>query len=572
MVEPSKIDDITKRIQTINDMQNLKIGFDTTELINLAKRFYGRLGAFGSHASAVLITPDDTLQYVPIEYQNVSDESLGGKKVWTQVAAGDFHVLEEEFGLMKLDVLGLNTLDVVNYVLKSIPDKVNIYNLPTDDKKVFDLYASGNLLGCFQMDSTGMRQLAKDMKVSCFENIIALVALYRPGPIGSGLVEAYVNGKNGGEIKYLCKEIKDVLEPTYNVIVYQEQVIMLARKLAGYSMGQADMLRKIIGRKEEDKIEQATKDFKKAAIENGFSKEIADYIGDQIKAAGRYIFNKSHATAYGYLSYITAYLKVYYPKEFMCALINSKKKQEDAVKYIYECKRIGIKILPPDLRAGNLKWIVENTGIRVGLTYIKNVGSGLNIACENNFESIVENNNKRIVEGLIKSGAIDYLNIPRGILLSKLTNTQDFLKRKALCEAKIAENKARLESAATDKEIKKYTRQMNSWQEKLNATKLKESTMPNEYSNSQGEIEVLGFSFTNVPRIKSAIVVALKLHIDKRGKEMAFVTFSTHYGEFYCTVFAHKWQCWKKTIKIGSKCVIACANEEHSILDDYKPE
>lgn len=171
------------------------------------------------------------------------------------------------------------------------------------------------------------------MKVNCFENVIALVALFRPGPLGSGLVDSYINGKNGGKIIYLCKEIEEVLSPTYNVIVYQEQVMLLAQKLAGYTLGQADMLRKIIGRKEEDKIEKATQDFKGAVIKHGFSKEIAEYIGNQIKAAGRYIFNKSHATAYGYLSYITAYLKVYYPKEFMCALINSKKTKKCCTLY-----------------------------------------------------------------------------------------------------------------------------------------------------------------------------------------------------------------------------------------------
>ena len=568
MIEPSKIDNITKQIQSIDDIKSLKTDFDTSELISLAKRFYGRLGAFGSHASAVLITPDSTLKYVPIEYQSVSDESLGGEKIWTQVAAGDFHVLEGEFGLMKLDVLGLNTLDVIDEVLKSIPDKVDIYGLPTNDKRIFDLYASGNLLGCFQMDSTGMRQLAKNMKVSCFENIIALVALYRPGPLGSGLVDAYVNGKNGGEIKYLCKEIQEVLEPTYNVIVYQEQVMQLARKLAGYSMGQADMLRKIIGRKEEDKIEQATKDFKEATIKHGFNKEIADYIGDQIKAAGRYIFNKSHATAYGYLSYVTAYLKVYYPKEFMCALINSKKKQEDAVKYIDECKRMGIKILPPNLRKQNTRWQVEGNGIRVGLTYIKNVGSNLNVEHTDTFEEVVQNNNKRILEGLIKSGAMDYLNIPRGILLPKLTTTQDYLKRKALCETRIAENKANLVNATDDKAIKKYTRQLASWQEKLSACELKESVAPRDYSYAQGEVEVLGFSFAGVPRIKEGIVKRIFTKNDKKGREMAWIMFSSSYGEYRCTCFAYHWKQWKKYIQEGVECVFACGDD--LILSDFQ--
>lgn len=570
-IEPTIVNDITKQIEEIDDVINVRAKANKEKLIDTAKQFYGRMGAFGSHASAVLITPDDTINYVPIEYQSVSDESLDGERIWTQVASGDFHDLEN-FGLMKLDVLGLNTLDVIDNTLKQIKDKVDIYNLDTNDEKVFKLYQKGDLLGCFQMDSSGMRKLAKDMKVSCFENIIALVALFRPGPLGSGLVDSYVNGKNGGRIIYLCKEIEEVLSPTYNVIVYQEQVMLLAQKLAGYTMGQADMLRKIIGRKEEDKIEKATQDFKAAVIKNGFSKEIAEYIGNQIKAAGRYIFNKSHATAYGYLSYITAYLKVYYPKEFMCALINSKKDQKDVVPYVAECKRLKIKILPPDLRKGNLEWQAEEEGIRVGLTYIRNVGSQVDTTHYKDYQDVVEHNNKKITEGLIKAGAMDFLNIPRGKMLMQLVSMQDFLKRKNTCKQKVDENSLALENAKLKnnaKEIRKYERQLASWKEKLEKCTLEETTDWQEVSNCQLENEVLKFTFSEVPRVKDATIKQIKLHKDKKGKEMAFVVFSTNYREYNCTVFARQWKTWKDDFSIGAKCKIACANTENPILDDF---
>lgn len=570
-IEPTIVNDITKQIEEIDDVINVRAKVNKEKLIDTAKHFYGRMGAFGSHASAVLITPDDTINYVPIEYQSVSDESLNGERIWTQVASGDFHDLEN-FGLMKLDVLGLNTLDVIDNTLKQIKDKVDIYNLDTNDEKVFKLYQKGDLLGCFQMDSSGMRKLAKDMKVSCFENIIALVALFRPGPLGSGLVDSYVNGKNGGRIIYLCKEIEEVLSPTYNVIVYQEQVMLLAQKLAGYTMGQADMLRKIIGRKEEDKIEKATQDFKAAVIKNGFSKEIAEYIGNQIKAAGRYIFNKSHATAYGYLSYITAYLKVYYPKEFMCALINSKKDQKDVVPYVEECKRLKIKILPPNLRTGNLEWQAEKEGIRVGLTYIRNVGSQVDTIHYKDYQDVVEHNNKKITEGLIKAGAMDFLNIPRGKMLMQLVSMQDFLKRKNTCKQKVDENAVALENAKLKndaKEIRKYERQLASWKEKLEKCTLEETTDWQEVSNCQLENEVLKFTFSEVPRVKDATIKQIKLHKDKKGKEMAFVVFSTNYREYNCTVFARQWKTWKDDFSIGAKCKIACANTENPILDDF---
>lgn len=570
-IEPTIVNDITKQIEEIDDVINVRAKVNKEKLIDTAKQFYGRMGAFGSHASAVLITPDDTINYVPIEYQSVSDESLDGEKIWTQVASGDFHDLEN-FGLMKLDVLGLNTLDVIDNTLKQIKDKVDIYNLDTNDEKVFKLYQKGDLLGCFQMDSSGMRKLAKDMKVSCFENIIALVALFRPGPLGSGLVDSYVNGKNGGRIIYLCKEIEEVLSPTYNVIVYQEQVMLLAQKLAGYTMGQADMLRKIIGRKEEDKIEKATQDFKEAVIKNGFSKEIAEYIGNQIKAAGRYIFNKSHATAYGYLSYITAYLKAYYPKEFMCALINSKKDQKDVAPYVEECKRLKIKILPPDLRKGNLEWQAEEEGIRVGLTYIRNVGSQVDTIHYKDYQDVVEHNNKKITEGLIKAGAMDFLNIPRGKMLMQLVSMQDFLKRKNTCKQKVDENSLALENAKLKndaKEIRKYERQLASWKEKLEKCTLEETTDWQEVSNCQLENEVLKFTFSEVPRVKDATIKQIKLHKDKKGKEMAFVVFITNYREYNCTVFARQWKTWKDDFSIGAKCKIACANTQNPILDDF---
>lgn len=570
-IDTTVVNDITKQIKEIDDIMNVKAKVNKEELITTAKHFYGRIGAFGSHASAILITPDDTINYAPIEYQSISDESLDGEKIWTQVASGDFHDLEN-FGLMKLDVLGLNTLDVIDNTLKQIKDKIDIFNLDINDKKVFKLYQNVDLLGCFQMDSPGMQKLAKDMKVNCFENVIALVALFRPGPLGSGLVYLYINGKNGGRIVYLCKEIEEVLSPTYNVIVYQEQVMLLAQKLAGYTLGQADMLRKIIGRKEEDKIEKATQDFKESVIKHGFSKEIAEYIGNQIKAAGRYIFNKSHATAYGYLSYITAYLKVYYPKEFMCALINSKKDQKDVVPYMEECKRLDIKILPPDLRKGNLKWQVEKEGIRVGLTYIRNVGSQVDIIHYKDYQDVVEHNNKKITEGLIKAGAMDFLNIPRGKMLMQLVSMQDFLKRKNTCKQKVDENSLALENAKLKndaKEIRKYERQLASWKEKLEKCTLEETTDWQEVSNCQLENEVLKFTFSEVPRVKDATIKQIKLHKDKKGKEMAFVVFITNYREYNCTVFARQWKTWKDDFSIGAKCKIACANTQNPILDDF---
>ena len=567
-IPPSEVDELTKQIETIDDVEKVKTNFDTKELVTLAKQFLGRTDKYGTHASAILVSPINVMEFCPMQAQEVSDESLGGDKVWTEIACGDFHVLEN-FGLLKEDILGLGTLDVIQNTLKLIGKDIDIYNLPTDDKNVFELYAKGNILGCFQMDSLGMRRLAKEMKVNCFENIIALCALFRPGPLRSGLVSSYIDGKNGGNVHYLCKEIKEVLEPTYNIIVYQEQVMLLARKLAGYTMGQADMLRKIIGRKETEKIEQATKDFKSAVIKNGFSNEIAEYIGNQIKEAGSYIFNKSHATSYGYLSYVTAYLKTYYPKEFMCSLINSKKKQDDVVLYVGECKRMGIKILPPNLPSNNLKWTVEGDSIRVGLCYAKGVGNKLVIPDKYDFQTVIACNNKKIIEGLIKAGALDYLKEPRAKLLSQLTDVQAFLKRRELCMSKLEEYHYRLKNAVNEKEVNKYTRMVNSWEEKLQQCNL---SLTQDYKNipdAKLENDVLSFSFAEQPKVKTAKIISYRTHNDKKGREMAFADFDTEYGVIHATIFAYKWKHWKEDFVEGNECYIACEAGANVVLEDF---
>lgn len=564
---PDMVDSITKDIETIDDIKKLDLRFDPTAWIDIAKHFIGRLGAFGTHASAVLVCPMSILEFCPVEYQNVSDESLDGQNVWTQVACGDYHVLEQ-FKLLKEDILGLNTLDIIDQTLKQIPDRnIDIYNLPTDDDNVFQLYREGNLLGVFQCDSRGMQQVAKDMKVSNFNDIISMVALYRPAPISSGMLKQYIDGKNGATIEYPCAEIKELLQDTYGVIEYQEQVMTIAQKMAGYTMGQADVLRKIIGRKEEDKIEQATKELKSAIISHGFSEDIANYVGNQVKEAGRYIFNKSHATEYGYLSYITAYLKTYYPKEYMCSLINSKKKQSDALVYIDECKRMGIGILSPDLSKGNLKWQIEGDNLRVGLTFIRNVGKRVDVTT-GSFEEITQRNDKRIMEGLIKAGALDFLNKPRGEMIASLVDTLTYLKRKNQCETKVAENKLALDGAIDEKSKRKYTRQLNSWQKKLDECELKIASRNEKYNASACECEVLGFSFSEIPRVKDGTVKKVYTKNDKRGRQMAWVTFDSAYGEFRCVCFATTWKKFKKDILVGAVCKFASGEDD--ILTDFQ--
>ena len=280
-------------VDSIDDLQDAPISLNKkqkAELIDVAKHFCGRIDKIGVHASAVLVTPDDLVNYTPVEGCYSNDTSTK-KRVYLRTACYSFHELEQR-GNLKLDLLGLNTLDLIDKCLKYVGNNMNLDDIPMDDEKAYAMYSNGNLDGVFQMESPGMRKVAKELHVSCFDDVAALVALYRPGPLDSGMMQQYIDGKNGATIDYLCNVYKEVTKNTFGVIVYQEQCMKLAMKMAGYSLGEADMLRKVIGRKEMTKIDAAVKEFITRCMENGYSHEIAEKVGMQIKAAGRYLFNK----------------------------------------------------------------------------------------------------------------------------------------------------------------------------------------------------------------------------------------------------------------------------------------
>ena len=391
------------------------------------------------------------------------------------------------------------------------------------------------------MESNGMRRVSKELNVSCFDDITALTALFRPGPIDSGMLQQYIDGKHGKTIEYPCDVMKKYTESTYGVIVFQEQAMLIAMGMAGYNLGEADGLRKVIGRKEMTKIDAAVKDFVDSSVGNGYSQEAAEAVGLQIKTAGRYIFNRSHAVSYAKLSYKTAYLKVHYPVQFMCALMNSKAKQEDVLPYIEECHRLSIEILPPDYSVGNRDWTVEGNAIRCGLCYIKGVGKNLTVKSTQSWGALVAMNNKRVTENLIKAGALDYIGKSRGWMLSNLEDAQATLKRKAQCEDRIAINEQALANATTDKERTKYTRQLTQWKAKLDAAVFTETAEAN-YDATAGEIEVLSFSFNALPKVLCGIAKRVTEFNDKNGHAMARIVFSTKYGEFEGVVFASAWK------------------------------
>jgi len=339
----------------------------------------------------------------------------------------------EDIGLLKMDILGLRTLTVINRALQIIEKtqkiKINLDNLPLDDQKVYDLLSSGDTIGVFQLESAGLRRILTEMKPERFEDLIAVIALYRPGPLGSGMVEDFINRKHGRqEIEYIHPLLEDILKETYGVMLYQEQVMRVASDLAGFTMGEADVLRRAMGKKKPEELAaQRDKFIAGAAKCSGIDEKVAARLFDIMESFAGYGFNKSHSAAYALITYQTAYLKAYYPVEYMCAFLTSVIGNQDRVIfYLKECRRMGIEVLPPDINESYENFTVAGNSIRFGLGAIKNVGINAvkNVvqARQNEpFTSLfnfcqrvdLSNINKRILENLILAGCFDSLGITR---------------------------------------------------------------------------------------------------------------------------------------------------------------
>ena len=346
----------------------------------------------------------------------------------------------ESLGMLKMDFLGLRTLTVIDNTVKRIvaskDARFDIEHIALDDAKTFALLAKAKTLGVFQLESSGMRDLIRKMKPTTFLDIIALVALFRPGPINSGMADQYVRRKHGHEKVVLdFPVLKEIIEETYGVIVYQEQVMKIANTLAGFTMGQADTLRKAMGKKNADLMDQLGGQFLDGAKKNKHNIKKAEALWENIKKFGEYGFNKSHSACYALVAYQTAYLKAHYPPEYMAALITSEMDNSDKViRYIQECRDMDIEVLPPDVNESQGDFAVVGNNIRFGLSAVKGVGAtsvagmiagdirdhiftdALDFCKRVPLKSL----NKRVFEALICCGAFDTLHPSRQPLLAKI--------------------------------------------------------------------------------------------------------------------------------------------------------
>lgn len=420
---------IEKALEVSSDLrQGYEEDPQVRELINLARQLEGIPRHASTHAAGVVISRNRLIDHLPV--QKLTDGA-----VTTQFTKETV----EEIGLLKMDILGLRTLTVIRDALENIKRNSNrevaINQVPLDDKKTYEMLCAGEGTGVFQLESSGMQNILKSLRPERFEDIIALVALYRPGPLGSGMVEDFIDRKHGKtSTDYLHQDLKPILEETYGVILYQEQVMKIASALAGFSLGQADMLRRAMGKKKPEVIAGLRNTFLAGAKEHGVSEDTAGQIFDLMEYFAGYGFNKSHSAAYALVAYQTAYLKANYPVEYMAALLTSIMDNIDRVPvYLEECRRMGIGILPPDINESLMDFTVVGEKIRFGLAAVKNVGRTAieTIIADRNhngkYSSLLDfctrvQVNKRMLESLIRCGAFDSLGDKRAGMLNVLDN------------------------------------------------------------------------------------------------------------------------------------------------------
>jgi DNA polymerase-3 subunit alpha len=398
------------------------------QLVAIAEKVEGFPRHSSTHAAGVVITGEPLTDYMPLTVSN-EDEVI------TQFSMEDIEAL----GLLKIDFLGLRTLTVLRDTMALIEQnrgvKIDLAQIPPDDPVTFAGLQKGNTLGLFQLESGGIRRLLTHLKPDCVSDLTALVALYRPGPLGSGMVEDFIKGRHGQKtITYLHPLLEPILAETYGVILYQEQVMKIVSAIGGFTLGEADLVRRAMGKKKPEVLAAMREQFINGATQNGVGREVAVAIFDLIEYFAGYGYNKSHSAAYALVVYQTAYFKFNYPGEYMAALLTSVMGNSDKIGlYIEECRSLGLKILKPDVNRSVASFSPEQDGIRFGLMGIKNVGGGaieriiagrqsgpyrsLYDFCRRVSHQLV---NRRVIESLIRAGAFDFTNTSRSRMLAGL--------------------------------------------------------------------------------------------------------------------------------------------------------
>ena len=562
---------------------------DVKTLIDLALQLEGLTRNVGKHAGGVVIAPKSLTEYTPIYCEH------NGAGLVSQYDKDDV----ESVGLVKFDFLGLRTLTVIDWTIKNLSailpadefSKIDITNLPLNDRASYELLKRCETTAVFQLESRGMKDLIKRLQPDTFEDIVALVALFRPGPLQSGMVDDFVNRKHGrAEVNYPHPDLEPILKPTYGVIVYQEQVMQIAQVLAGYSLGSADMLRRAMGKKKAEEMAQQRAFFLEGAQNRDIDERTAGPIFDLMEKFAEYGFNKSHSAAYALIAYQTAWLKAHYPAAFMAAVLSADMDNTDKiVGLIDECRDMELTVLPPDVNHSKIRFTVaDDKTIRYGMGAIKGVGEAA-------LEGIVEERrngeeysslydfcrrvdmkkiNRRVMDGLVKSGAFDELGGHRASLeasLIKATHIAEQYRRDTdsgqndmfgviVVDQATVENEPLVEALEWSKEqlllaeketlglylsghpIDRYVKELALF-------------IPKRISELDAP-EAKGYKRNEIPVITAGLIVAIRTMKSKNGGRMAFVTLDDRTARLEVRVFADVYEQYQAALQPDKLVVI----------------
>lgn len=590
-VELSIVDSITKLIPSIQGkVVNLQEALDTIkelepvknskdpkikELIQISLVLEGMNRNASMHASGVVIAPGDISDYVPL----YSTPQTG---VMTQYYMNDL----ESVGLLKMDFLGLRTLTVIENALKLIKEnhnvEIDLNKIPENDPKIFELFQKGNTIGIFQFESSGMQESLRKLKPTTINELVAMNALYRPGPMS--MIDDFIKQKQGVQkIQYLHPKLEPILKETYGIIVYQEQVMKITNEVAGFSLAKADLMRRAMGKKDKELMAKQKSEFIHGAAKNKIFEKLAGDIFDMIEKFASYGFNKSHSVVYSIIAYQTAYLKTYYPAEYMAAIMSAEMGDTDyVVQLIDDAGRLGLKVLPPDVNESDADFTITNDGIRFGLSAIKNVGRG---AVENikkarqikRFENLFDfcsrvdlrTVNKKTLEGLTLAGALDALGAHRAQIFETIERAIQFGQKKQSNESigqstffdtgKVKESSVQYPAMP---EVQPWTES-----EKLANEKKVLGFYVSGHPLMKYRMEVDTFStakFNETVNINSGssvrlcgIITAIKKKSDKKGNMMAFVTMEDFTGRGEVIVFSKTYDKFISLLKDDSLLMVA---------------
>ena len=562
---------------------------DVQALIDMARSLEGLARNAGKHAGGVVIAPSKLTDFTPLYCEQ------GGGSLVTQFDKDDV----EAIGLVKFDFLGLRTLTIIDWALQTVNRRraqqgeapIDIIAIPLEDEKSFDLLKRCATTAVFQLESRGMKDLIKRLQPDSFEDIVALVALFRPGPLQSGMVDDFINRKHGrAKVEYPHPDLEPILKPTYGVILYQEQVMQIAQVLASYTLGGADLLRRAMGKKKPEEMEKQRTIFTKGAVERGVDEKTATYIFDLMEKFAGYGFNKSHSAAYALVSYQTAWLKAHYPAEFMAAVLSADMDNTDkVVTLIEECRAMQLDVIPPNVNECEYRFTVKDDHtIRYGLGAIKGVGEGAIEAIREEqrangvFSDLfdfcqridLKKANRRTLEALIRSGALDELGPNRATLMASLGTALQMAEQYLRDSASGQEDMFGV-TQPVEKQAGQFIMAAD-WDDETRLTGEKETLglylTGHPIDRYEAELaDIISSKIADLnPTSNQAITVAglivgIRTMNTRRGDRMAFVTLDDRSGRVELAVFAEQYNQYRDMLAKDRLVVV----EGEVNIDDY---